>query len=131
MDILEAQFNEVKKIVEKEAPTGRLKKYLWAAEDGELLDATTVDGPHGGVYVGRTGMINLQFVGYLTPKDGSGIGGHGAYSPIIPLDGKTVLDWVTAARTIYNNHGFDPILDFFIDERASVSSACCSSTRQT
>lgn len=120
-DVLQAQYDETQRILAKEMPTGRLRNSLYSAEDGKLLEATAVPDPHGGVYVGLPGMINLQFVDYLTPKDGSGIGGHGAYSPILPLDGKTVLDWLKAARKIYESHGFDMISDFFIDQRHSVS----------
>ncbi|KAH8900835.1 glycolate oxidase [Thozetella sp. PMI_491] len=119
--ILQAQFDEVKRVLEQEIPSGRLRNSLFEGEDGKLLEASAVSGPHGGVYVGLPGMINLQFVDYLTPKDGSGIGGHGAYSPILPLDGNTVLDWAKEARKIYESHGFDLISDFFIDQRHSVS----------
>ena len=44
-----------------------------------------------------------------------------AYSPIVPLDGDKVLEWVKAARRVYESHDFDLITDFFIDERHSVS----------
>jgi len=122
-NILRAQFDEVKRVVTETTPQAahRLKSTLYAGENGELLEATAVTGPHGGVYVGVPGMANLQFVDYLTPKNGSGIGGHGAYSPIVPLDGDKVLDWVKAARQVYESHGFDLICDFFVDQRHSVS----------
>ncbi|KAI1335671.1 glycolate oxidase [Xylariaceae sp. FL0016] len=122
-EILQAQYNVVEKVLAKEAPTGHLRNTLYSGspEDGGLLEASSVPGPHGGVYVGFPGMINLKFVDYLVPKDGAGVGGHGAYSPILPLDGKTVLDWAKAARQVYEAHGFDLISDFFIEERHSVS----------
>lgn len=52
--LVEAQYAEVRKTVEKHAPTGTLKGTLYAAEgdDEALLEATSVDLTHGGMFVG-------------------------------------------------------------------------------
>jgi hypothetical protein len=119
-DLLQAQYDEVQKVVSKEMPTGRLRNTLFAGEDGELLEATTVPSPHGGMFVGVPSMWSLPLVSYYNGKGDVGIGAHGAYSPIIPLDGKTILGWVKAAKQVYESQGFDLLVDFFMHERHAV-----------
>lgn len=120
-NILEAQYAEVQRVVAKEAPTGRLRQVTFSGgEDGKLLDALSVPQPYGGMFVGVPSMFSIPMVNYYNAKDGSGIGAHGAYSPIIPLDGKTMREWVTAARKVYESHGFDLCCDFFMAQRHAV-----------
>lgn len=64
-------------------------------------------------------MFSLPLVNYYNQKPDS-VGAHGAYSPILPLDGKLMLDWVKAARAIYERHGLDLSCDFFMHERYAV-----------
>lgn len=59
-------------------------------------------------------------VDFYNPKDGGGVGAHGAYSPIVPLDGKTMKKWVTAARKVYESQGLDLLCDYFMHERHAV-----------
>jgi hypothetical protein len=118
-DIIQAQYDEVKRVVSEKAPIGRLKNATFVGENGGLLEATAVPQPYGGMFVGVPSMWSLPMVNYYN-KTESGIGAHGAYSPIVPLDGKTMLAWVKAARAIYESHGFDLLGDFFMHERHAV-----------
>lgn len=119
--VLEAQYAEVQRVVAKEAPTGRLQKVIFSGGDnGELLEATSVPQPYGGMFVGIPSMFSIPMVNYYNPKEGGGVGAHGAYSPIIPLDGKTMKDWVLAARKVYEEHGMDLCCDFFMSTRHAV-----------
>lgn len=119
-NIIQAQYDEIHRVVAKEAPAGRLRNTLFAGEDGGLVDAASVPQPHGGMFVGVPSMFSLPLVRYNNPKDDSGVAAHGAYSPILPLDGKKVLDWVKVARKVYETHGFDMLCDFFMHERHCV-----------
>jgi hypothetical protein len=119
--IIQAHYDEVSRVVEKECPTGRIRNTLFVPEDGqELLEATSVPLPHGGMFVGVPSMWSIPMVDYYNPKEGGGVGAHGAYSPIIPLDGQTVLSWVKAAKQVYESNGFDLLCDFFMHERHAV-----------
>jgi len=118
--IIEAQYDEVKRVLEREAPTGRVRKTLFAGEDGGLLEATKVPQPWGGMYVGVPSLYSMPLVVYYNPKDGSGIGAHGAYSAVVPLDGKVLADWAKAARAVYEANGFDLLCDFFMHDRHAV-----------
>lgn len=97
-DVIQAHFNEIKKIIEKQAPKGRLNGELFSAKDGELLDAASVPEPHGGFYLGIPSLWSLPMVKFNLPKDGGGIGAHYDYSPIIPASGKAVLEWVKLSK---------------------------------
>lgn len=119
--IIQAQYDEVQRIVSKAAPTGRLRSVLFSGgDDGELLEALSVTPPYGGMFVGIPSMFSLPLVSYYNPKEGGGVGAHGAYSPIVPLDGKTMKTWVKAAKSVYEEHGFDLCCDFFMHERHAV-----------
>jgi hypothetical protein len=119
--IIRAHYDEVARVVARDMPTGRLKNTLFTAEKGaELLEALNVPQPHGGMFVGVPSMWSLPMTEYYCPKEGGGIGAHGAYSPIIPLEGKKVLEWVKAAKAVYEKHGFDILCDFFMHERHAV-----------
>lgn len=117
--ILEAQYAEVLRVVTEKAPTGRLQRSLFSGEDGGLLEATSVPQPHGGIRVGVPSMWSIPMVNFYNVREDS-IGAHGAYSPIVPLDGKTLLGWVKAAKRIYESQGFDLLCDFFMHERHAV-----------
>ncbi|RYP80447.1 hypothetical protein DL769_002474 [Monosporascus sp. CRB-8-3] len=126
--LVEAQYTEVRAAVERRAPTGTLKGKLYAAVGGDgdggdgsdaLLQATSVDLSHGGMFVGVPSMFSLPLVDYYNRRPDS-LGAHSAYSPIVPLDGAVMLDWVSAARAVYERHGLDLSCDFFMHERYAV-----------
>jgi hypothetical protein len=97
-DVLQAHFNEVKKIVGEKAPKGKLTGELFAAKDGDVLDPASVPEQHGGMILGVPTLWSLPMVKFRLPKEGGGIGAHYDYSPIIPSSGKAVLEWARAAR---------------------------------
>lgn len=109
-DVVQAHFNELKKIMDRKAPKGRLTGQIFAAEDGKTLDPTSVPEPHGGFFVGIPSLWSLPMVEFRLPKEGGGIGAHCDYSPIIPLNGKMVLEWVKLAKKY-----FSPCKDYLTD----------------
>ncbi|KAB2578871.1 4-cresol dehydrogenase (hydroxylating) flavoprotein subunit [Lasiodiplodia theobromae] len=118
--VVRAQFDELKAIVEAKIPRGRLQGTLFAADQrkGETtLDPTSVPEPHGGFWVGVPSLWSLPMVKFRLPEDGRGVAAHIDYSPIIPSDGKVVLDWVKTAKGICEAEGFDLMCDFFMHER--------------
>lgn len=64
-------------------------------------------------------VFSLPLVNYYNRKPDS-VGAHGAYSPVVPLDGALMLDWVRAARAVYEKHGMDLCCDYFMHERYAV-----------
>lgn len=117
--VIKAQFEEVKQVVSKECPAGRLRQTLFTGEDGGLLDALAVPTAYGSVRVGIPSMWNIPMVNYYNSREDS-VGAHGAYSPIVPLDGKTVLEWARTAKAISAEQGFDFLCDFFMQERYAI-----------
>ncbi|KAG6354515.1 hypothetical protein INS49_004532 [Diaporthe citri] len=120
-DVLQAQYNEVQRVVSRAAPKGRLRNTLFSGGDeAQLLEAASVPQPYGGMFVGVPSMFSIPMVDFYNPKEGGGVGAHGAYSPIVPLDGKTMKKWVTAARKVYESQGLDLCCDYFMHERHAV-----------
>ncbi|KAI1613492.1 glycolate oxidase [Exophiala viscosa] len=116
--VITAQLEEIQRAVSKHAPTGTLRSELFSGKDGQLLDASNIPEPHGGVFVGVPTLWSLPMVKFRLPKDESkGISGHGDFSSIIPSNGKQVLDWVRQSKRISEKHGFDLFCDFFMHER--------------
>jgi hypothetical protein len=97
-NVVQAHFDELKKIAAKKAPKGTLTGDLFSAEDGEVLDPASVPEQHGGFFLGMPSLWSLPMVRFRLPKEGGGIGAHYDYSPIIPSNGKTVLEWVKTAK---------------------------------
>lgn len=126
LNIIEAQYQEIARVTALEAPTGRLRQTVFAGgPNHELLDAPTVPQPHGGMFVGVPSMFSIPMVNFYNPKEeagssSKGVGAHGAYSPIVPLDGKTMLRWAYAARKAYEDQGLDLLCDFFMAERHAI-----------
>ncbi|KAL2429116.1 Vanillyl-alcohol oxidase [Exophiala dermatitidis] len=118
-DVVQAHFDELKRIINKKAPQSahRLQGHLFSGKNEELLEATTVPESHGGFFVGVPSLWSLPMTKYRLPKERPGIGAHADYSPIIPSSGKMVLEWVRTARRICEAHNFDLFCDFFMHER--------------
>ncbi|KAI0473728.1 vanillyl alcohol oxidase [Xylariaceae sp. FL0804] len=114
--LVDAHYARVRDVVAARAPTGRLQGSLFTGTDDGRLDAAEVPQPHGGIRVGVPSMFSIPMVDYYNAQPGS-VGAHGAYSPIIPLDGATLLDWVRAAKAVYEAHGFDLMCDFFLHDK--------------
>ncbi|KAF2177600.1 vanillyl alcohol oxidase [Zopfia rhizophila CBS 207.26] len=116
-DVIQAHFDELKKIIEKKTSKGRLTGNIFSAPDGERLDAASVPEPHGGFFVGVPSLWSLPMVQFRLPAKGGGVGAHYDYSPIIPSSGKTVLEWVKTAKKVCEAENFDLFCDFFMHER--------------
>lgn len=120
--VVRAQYDEVARVLAREAPTGRLRGDMFAAGDGEAgrLDALSVPQPHGGMFVGVPSMFSIPMVDYYNPREGGGVGAHGSFAPIVPLDGNMMREWVRVARRVYEKHGMDLSCDFFMGHRHAV-----------
>lgn len=51
-EVVQAQYNEVQRVVAQRAPTGRLNGVLFSGDGGGLLDPTNVTQPHGNMFIG-------------------------------------------------------------------------------
>lgn len=116
-DVIQSQFDEVKKVVARRTPTATLFGEMFSAEDEKFLDSVSVPEPHGGMFVGMPSLWSLPMVKYRLPKAGGGVGAHVDYSPIIPSDGKTILEWLKTSKVVCEAEGFDLFCDFFMHER--------------
>ncbi|KAI9052176.1 hypothetical protein LZ554_003536 [Drepanopeziza brunnea f. sp. 'monogermtubi'] len=118
--VIQAQFDEFKRVAAIKAPKGQARSEMFCGQGDELLDATSVGKPHGGPFVGVPSLWSLPLVGYNLPKDGTGIAGHVDFSPVIPSSGRAILEWARASRAICNAHGWDLVCDFFMHERHAI-----------
>ncbi|EMD85080.1 hypothetical protein COCC4DRAFT_153816 [Bipolaris maydis ATCC 48331] len=116
-DVVQAHFNQLQKIIVQKAPKGQLAGKMFAAPEGQTLDAASVPEAEGGFFVGVPSLWSLPMVKFNLPKSGGGIGAHYDYSPIIPSNGKEILSWVKTAKGVCEKHGFDLFCDFFMHER--------------
>ncbi|CAO2649068.1 Nn.00g100170.m01.CDS01 [Neocucurbitaria sp. VM-36] len=116
-DVIQAHFDELKKIIESKTTKGRLTGKMFSAPDGETLDPASVPETEGGFFVGIPTLWALPMVKYRLPKQGGGIAAHYDYSPIIPSNGKEILEWVKTSKKIYEAENFDLFCDFFMHER--------------
>jgi len=119
-NIIQAQYDAVANVVAEKLPTGRIKGLTFSGEGDRLLDPAQVTMPHGGMFVGVPSLWSLPLTKYMLPKDGSGAGAHGAYSTIIPLDGKVMNEWYECATKVYQDEGLDAMTDFFMHARHAV-----------
>ena len=115
--IVQAQFDEIQEILAKKAPTGEIKGALFAGENGELLDATTVPIEHGSMFVGIPSLWSLPLIDWPLPRNSKGKAAHGDYAPIIPSSGKLVREWMEASKPAYEKAGIELMGDFFMHDR--------------
>ncbi|KAM5346044.1 hypothetical protein ACJ41O_009049 [Fusarium nematophilum] len=118
-DVIGAQFNKIKELLEAACPKGRVLGNLYRGENGGLLDPTSVPGLDGGNWVGVPSLTILPLVKFMCPK-GGGIPAHGDFSPIVPNDGKRVLEWLRKTKSIFEEQGFDLFCEFYMHERHSI-----------
>ncbi|EEA27460.1 hypothetical protein TMatcc_004251 [Talaromyces marneffei ATCC 18224] len=115
--IVEAQRDEIHRLIQQRIPTGRFNSSIFSGEHGRPLKAEDVPPEEGGFFVGIPSLWSLPMVKYRLPLRGGGIGGHIDYSPIIPSSGKAVLEWIKISQKICEDNGFDLFCDFFMHER--------------
>lgn len=130
-DVIQAHFEELKKIIASKTSKGRLNGSIFSAPDGQTLDPTSIPEKEGGFFVGIPTLWSLPMVKFRTPRSGGGIGAHYDYSPIIPSNGKEILSWVKEAKKICEEQSFDLFCDFFMHERhvIFVNMFCFDKTR--
>ncbi|KAL4889332.1 hypothetical protein BDV59DRAFT_195747 [Aspergillus ambiguus] len=115
--VVQAHFDEIKDVLAKKAPTGKLDGKLFVGEDGKLLDASSIPFEHGSVLAGVPSLFSLPLMSWPIKQDGLGKPAHGDYAPIIPSSGKRVLEWLQVAKPIYESAGLELMADFFMHER--------------
>ncbi|EAT89060.2 hypothetical protein SNOG_03855 [Parastagonospora nodorum SN15] len=91
-DVIQAHFDEVKKIIEKKTSKGRFEGKIFSAPEGETLDPASIPEKEGGFFVGIPSLWSLP-MGQVSITE---IG----WCPIIPSNGKEILDWVKNAKKI-------------------------------
>lgn len=121
LHVIQGQLAEIQRVSAREVPQGRIRHETFqAGTEGALLEANSIPEQHGGMFAGVPSMYSIPMVNFYNPKEGGGVGAHGSFSPIIPLDGKTMLKWVTIARRVYEKHGMDLTCDFFMNRNHAV-----------
>ncbi|VUC37775.1 unnamed protein product [Clonostachys rosea] len=115
--VIQAQFDEIKEVVEKQQPALKLEGNLFVGESGGLVDNKRIPEINANFLTGRASLVSLPIIQWALPKDGSGKGAHGDYAPIIPNSGRLVLDWIKRSYEHYERFGFEPMIDFFMHER--------------
>lgn len=66
----------------------------------------------------RTSLMRGQpNMGEFTQLNWIGSGGHVAFAPILPLEGEHAMRMYHLIKKLYNDAGFDPVLDFAIGGR--------------
>lgn len=123
-NLIQAQYDEVARVIAVKAPTGRLSQttFTGTEQTDGLVDAASIPMPHGGHFVGVPSIEGLEVAKVLNTKaKARAPGAHAAYSPIVPLDGQFVLEWVKCAKGIYEKHGLDLLEDFYFNDRYAVS----------
>jgi FAD/FMN-containing dehydrogenase len=116
-DVIQAHFDELKKIISSKTSRGRLVGKMFSAPESETLDPSSVPEKEGGFFVGIPTLWSLPMVKFRVPKKGGGIAAHYDYSPIIPSNGKEILAWVKISKAICEAQSFDLFCDFFMHER--------------
>ncbi|KXX73690.1 Vanillyl-alcohol oxidase, partial [Madurella mycetomatis] len=113
--IVQAQFDEIKEVMAKKAPTGEINGVMYASEDG--VDAASVPEQHGSMFVGVPSLWSLPLINWPIPRDKDGKAAHGDYAPVIPSSGKLVLEWMQVSKPICEANGVELMADFFMHER--------------
>lgn len=123
-NLIQAQYDEVARVIAMRAPKGRLSQTTFTGnqQTGGLVEAASIPMPHGGHFVGVPSIEGLEVAKVLNTKaKARAPGAHAAYSPILPLDGQFVLEWTKCAKGIYEKHGLDLFEDFYFNDRYAVS----------
>ncbi|KAJ4415353.1 hypothetical protein N0V85_002755 [Neurospora sp. IMI 360204] len=114
--VVEAQFEEIKEVLAKKAPTGTISGTLYADEEG--VNAGKVPVEHGSMFVGVPQLWSLPLINWPIPKSKTdGKAAHGDYAPVIPSSGKLVMEWMKKSKPICEENGVELMADFFMHER--------------
>ncbi len=115
--IIQAQVDEIREILAAKAPTGKFEGTLFMGENGEGVDAASIPPEHGMMWTGVPSLDSLALVNWTIPRAQAGKAAHGDYAPIIPNSGAMILEWMNICKPIYEAHGLEPMVDFFMHER--------------
>ncbi|KAK5048707.1 hypothetical protein LTR84_005799 [Exophiala bonariae] len=116
--VVEAQFNEIKAIVENQAPVAQFRGNIYGGKDSGLVDVLSIPELDGGMWAGVPNFLSWEGLKWNLPLNSSASQpSHRDYAPIIPANGDTVLEWAEVSRRICEEEGFDIFCDFFILER--------------
>ncbi len=115
--IVQAHFDEIRDVLKEKAPSGEFTGKLFAAENGELLDARSIPFEDGNVLVGVPSLMAMPLISWPLKEDGVGKPAHGDYAPIIPSSGKRVLEWMRRIKPLFEAAGCELMTDFFMHER--------------
>ncbi|KAK3950445.1 hypothetical protein QBC32DRAFT_371965 [Pseudoneurospora amorphoporcata] len=98
--VVEAQFEEIKEVLAKKAPTGTISGSLYTDEEG--VNAGRVPVEHGSMFVGVPQLWSLPLIKWPIPKSKTDRkAAHGDYAPVIPSSGKLVMEWLKKSKPIY------------------------------
>ncbi|KAL4913009.1 hypothetical protein BDW62DRAFT_205996 [Aspergillus aurantiobrunneus] len=118
--IIQAHFDEIQDTLRAKAPTGRLTGNLFAHDKEGLLDAKSIPFQHGNILVGVPSLLALPLMNWPLKEDGVGKPAHGDYAPVIPSSGKRILEWMQVVKPIFEAHGLEMMVDFFMHERHAI-----------
>ncbi|KAL8789901.1 MAG: hypothetical protein Q9195_006611 [Heterodermia aff. obscurata] len=93
------------KTVTRISPRSRLSHKLFEGRDGEKVDPTTIPTEWQPTNAGVPTIRFASTIDYNAPSEGKG--GHLDFSPILPYDAKSNLEWYQEATRICREHGFD------------------------
>lgn len=95
------------KTVTRISPRSRLSYKIFEGQDGERVDPTTIPTEWQPTNAGVPNINFASTIDYNAPSEGKG--GHLDFSPILPYDGKLVLEWYQEVTRICGEHefGFD------------------------
>ncbi|KAF5586538.1 Vanillyl-alcohol oxidase [Fusarium pseudoanthophilum] len=115
--VIQAQFDEIKELVEKTQPALKLNGTIFSGDNGGLVDNKSIPEMNAVLLTGQSSLFSLPTIQWALPKDGSGKGAHGDYAPHIPNSGKLTLEWIKKSYECYEKRGIEPMIDFFMHER--------------
>ncbi|KAH7376894.1 glycolate oxidase [Plectosphaerella cucumerina] len=120
-EVIKAHFNEIKKVVEEQAPTGKLTANLYSDKSAELLTGDVLAEGDLDLFINKPGFQAMEVLKFNLPLDDTDcVPAHRDFAPIMPAVGATVLDWVKTSQEICEAEGFDLFCDFFLQERSVI-----------
>ena len=114
--VVQAHFDEAKDFLRAKVPQGDLTGHLFTGKDGGLLDASSIPLEHGLMLAGVPSLFSIPLMKWPMQND-EGKPAHGDYAPVIPSEGKRVLEWMRVSKSAYEAAGLELMTDFFMHEK--------------
>lgn len=108
--MVQARFSRCQEVLRADCPGARIDHRFTEVPEGEFLDARKIAEVGRGEPAGVVGTSRSAMINFALPADGKGHGAHTDYVPLMPNDGKFILQWFMEARKIMVSHGFNAIL---------------------